>query len=71
MQAKGPQELAHQEREKKRKDIEKYREDLDTMARGRSSSQTRDTYPELARPQYHNILTNPLPYNIQNPYILK
>lgn len=23
------------------------------------------------RPEYHNILTNPMPYNIQNPYILK
>lgn len=23
------------------------------------------------RPQFHNVLTNPIPYNIQNPYILK
>lgn len=23
------------------------------------------------RPEYHNILTNPMPYNIQNPYILR
>lgn len=23
------------------------------------------------RPEFHNVLTNPLPYNIQNPYILK
>jgi hypothetical protein len=25
----------------------------------------------VQKPEYHNILTNPLPYNIQNPYILK
>ena len=50
----------------------KYREDLDMMQQPASGQRSRNSR-SLAdgRPAYHNILTNPMPYNIQNPYILK
>jgi hypothetical protein len=39
--SKNPQDLQREERERKRQEIEKYREDLEIMARGRSSSDRR------------------------------
>jgi hypothetical protein len=69
--SKNPQDLQREERERKRQEIEKYREDLEIMARGRSSSDRRGSSEVVLRPEYHNILTNPMPYNIQNPYLLK
>ncbi len=54
--------------------MSKYKEDLDKfktekdLARSRTMSQQQN----MKLPQdHHNALINPLPYNIQNPYILK
>ena len=50
----------------------KYRSDLDLL-RNSSMGQHEQNRASLAdgRPENHNILTNPMPFNIQNPYILK
>ena len=60
------------EKEKNKDEVAKYRENLDMMLEGKDRYQS-DKGVSLAamRPEFHNVLTNPLPYNIQNPYILK
>ena len=60
------------EKEKHKDEVAKYRENLDMMLEGKDRYQS-DKGVSLAamRPEFHNVLTNPLPYNIQNPYILK
>ena len=50
----------------------KYREDLDMILERRNRVQSEKGVSLAAmRPEFHNVLTNPIPYNIQNPYILK
>lgn len=70
---KLPDEIQRYEKEKKKEEYEKYREDLDKLRDGRqyrSQSQSETGLNKIPQGS-HNILTNPLPYNIQNPYILK
>jgi hypothetical protein len=53
-----------------------YRNDLDRNVQDKLAM-SRKNYPQSSDPMlkvstdYHNPLVNPLPYNIQNPYILK
>lgn len=54
--------------------MEKYREDLDKVREHQNIGKNSTNLSESSLRQnseYHNILTNPLPFNIQNPYILK
>lgn len=51
----------------------KYKEDLDRHVQEKETMNKRrnsESFSTLA-PQKHNPLSNPLPYNVQNPYILK
>lgn len=52
-----------------------YRHDLDKimqdkLSQSRKNYEERESKPSLSE-HYHNPLINPLPYNIQNPYLLK
>ena len=52
-----------------------YRQDLDRfmqdkLSQSRKNNLDRESKLSLSD-HYHNPLINPLPYNIQNPYILK
>lgn len=72
MNAKGPEELRRYEKERRKDEAEKYREDLDRMREGQGREGRSQSEAGLMRGgDIHNILTNPLPFNIQNPYILK
>ena len=54
--------------------MSKYREDLDKVKQERDFFKTRSlSEHQNVRMQsdQHNALINPLPYNIQNPYILR
>ena len=61
------------DREKRLGDMERYRADLDEIRREKDVLRNSRTeaqsikYPD----SHHNILVNPLPYNIQNPYLLR
>lgn len=68
-----PKDLETYQRERKLEEMAKYRHDLDkvvqqkeTLKRSRTEAHTIH-YPE----SQHNAIINPLPYNIQNPYILR
>lgn len=52
-----------------RNDLDKFMQDKLTRSRAKNESniELKSKIPE----NYHNPLINPLPYNIQNPYILK
>ena len=41
------------------------------MNENRLRSESHKSNSSVIRPDFHNPLTNPIPYNIQNPYILK
>ena len=78
-----PQEVARLERERKLHEMQKYKEDLD-YTRGQpitASRQRSITNPSLPMRNNdfnvggvgdrHNPMVNPMPFNIQNPYILR
>jgi hypothetical protein len=72
LNAKGPEELRRYEKERRKDEAWKYREDLDRMLEGQGREGRSQSEAGLVRGgDMHNILTNPLPFNIQNPYILK
>lgn len=78
-----PQEVAQYERERRLLEQSKYKQDLDKLSPGNSSkaqviagtaivggsytSNDFNTHQEVR----HDPMVNPLPYNIQNPYILR
>jgi hypothetical protein len=68
--SKVPEEISRYERERKKEEHERYREDLDKIRQFRSQTQS-ETGLHKVPEEFHNIITNPLPYNIQNPYLLK
>ena len=43
----------------------------DKLSQSRKNMQTEPRLKTNLNDDYHNPLTNPLPYNIQNPYILR
>jgi len=50
----------------------KYKEDLDRYKNEKETiNNSRSEATNLGRVESHNPLINPLPYNIQNPYLLK
>jgi len=56
---------------RRREQMNKYREDLD---RNRADKEIQRRRPSESTPQLngkHNPLVNPIPFNLQNPYILK
>ena len=59
-------ELMHQIEE--RKDLDKIKVDKDNLSRSRTLSEQQNI--KLPQDQHHALI-NPLPYNIQNPYILR
>lgn len=70
-----PQELARFERERRVAEMQRYREDLDKTSnssapRQRSSTNYQNDFNVRVEDR-HNPMVNPLPYNIQNPYILR
>jgi hypothetical protein len=50
---------------KYKEDLDKYRAEKETLSSRRPSQSS--SQPNIK----HNPLSNPLPYNVQNPYILK
>lgn len=76
-----PQELDRFNRDRKNMEIQKYKEDLDQSSPAIKGSRMRErslTGPELKNDfntsqieHRHNPMLNPMPYNIQNPYILR
>lgn len=60
-------------------EMNKYKQDLDTSSPNLASSRERSRTGPTAKNDFnvsqledrHNTLVNPLPYTIQNPYILK
>lgn len=72
-----PQEVEQWEREKRRENIIKYRDELDKGVNEKNLTKLRTIrdnsgafYPKTPD-NHHNPLYNPLPYNIQNPYIMR
>jgi hypothetical protein len=60
------------ERLRKREDMNKYKEDLDKYRSDKESLSRRHPTENIYQPVLkHNPVSNPLPYNLQNPYILK
>ena len=78
-----PQELAKFDRERKLVEMSKYKEDLDTSSPPVSNSRVKEKERSFTGPYIkndfnvnkiearHDPMVNPMPYNIQNPYILK
>ena len=78
-----PQELAKFERERKLAEMNKYKEDLDTSSPQTNSRikvkersmtgvvEGRNDFNLINASTSHNPILNPLPYNIQNPSILR
>lgn len=68
------------QRERKKEEMEQYRHDLDKIMQDKLAQSRKNTqqlqpsnsYSHASNiSEYHNPVTNPLPYNIQNPYILR
>jgi hypothetical protein len=81
-EAKAKQELAKFERERKMMEMQKYKDDLDqtspttgAMTGSRLRSQTnpyvKNDFNVHRNDNRHDPMLNPMPFNIQNPYILK
>ena len=78
-----PQELAKFERERKLAEMNKYKEDLDTSSPQTNSRikvkersmtgvvEGRNDFNLINASTNHNPILNPLPYNLQNPSILR
>lgn len=74
-----PQELAIFARERKLVEMNKYKQDLDSSSSNLASSRerskigptTKNDFNVIQMEDRHNPLVNPVPFNIQNPYILK
>lgn len=69
-----PDEISKYERQKHMEEMAKYREDLDKVKNDKEYFRTRTMSEQQSMKipsDQHNTLINPLPYNIQNPYILK
>jgi hypothetical protein len=57
---------------RKREEMSKYKEDLDKYRAEKETLSSRRPSQSSSQPNIkHNPLSNPLPYNVQNPYILK
>lgn len=71
---KLPDEINKFERQRHVEEMHKYKEDLDKVKQEKDFFKTRSMsdhqHVRLASDQHHALI-NPLPYNIQNPYILR
>lgn len=76
-----PNEVAKMERDRKLMEMSKYKEDLEKTSPTKGEKTRIMTGSNIigstsndfntSNYSFHNPMTNPLPYNIQNPYILK
>lgn len=73
---KLPEEITKYERQRHMEEMGKYKEDLDKfklskdeMTRSRVKSEQNNL--KMVPDSHHNAIINPMPYNIQNPYILR
>jgi len=74
-----PQEVARFDRERKLIEMSKYKQDLDTSSPNLATSRERSRTGPTIKNEFnlhqvedrHNPLVNPVPFNIQNPYVLK
>lgn len=71
---KLPDEISKYERQRQLDEMNKYKQDLDKVKNDKDYFRTRTMSEQqnVRLPNdHHNALINPLPYNIQNPYILR
>lgn len=65
-------EIDEFERVRRREEMNKYKEDLDkNMVEKNEINKRRNSESTALLTNKHNPIFNPLPYNVQNPYILK